>query len=541
MKTNHLSHLLAAFGTALFVTGGLWVLWNGHLPDDALILFTYVDNLAAGHGIVYRPGAGPAEGATDFLWLLALSGLAAGGLDVALAALLLNGAGAYLVMFLVMRRGLPAQPGRGALAGALALLLVVTIAQPAQASLGGFSAFLYGGLCLLLWEIGIATQRSRLLWLPALGLLLGLIRPDGVIVGVVAALAGLLRLWRDPLRGRYLAVIAACTVIGLGYFTWRYSYFGLPLPLPLYVKTSENAFMPGMTDTVLWFAFNAPLFVIAAFGRQWMNLTRRQYLLAWMPFLALICLLAFVHQSQNIAFRFQVPATVVLLYVFAAYIGGSFGAAAHVSRRIAAAILLVTLAGLYGWTGAHGVRLLTSHEYANPFTARLDALVGPETSVAVTEAGRTAFWTDGNVTDLIGLNTVATARNEADADYLQQLDPDLLVVFTGHILDVPAALAGTSPVLEVDAETLSTWVSPEMRQRDRRMLVRTDRVPLASVEYLRRNPDRYRIFLVWYFGWYKHMYAVRTDAIDADEVLAQLRASLEPGNFRSYAALRFAD
>jgi len=541
LKTNHLSHLLAAIGTALFVTGGLWVLWNGHLSDDALILFTYADNLAAGHGIVYRPGAGAAEGATDFLWLIALSGLVAAGLDVALAALFLNGAGAYLMMYLVMRRALPEQPGRGAVAGALGLLFVVTIAQPAQASLGGFSTYLYAGICLLLWEFGIAVQSRRMLWLPALGLLLGLVRPDGVIVGVVAALAGLLRLWRDPLRGHYLAVMAACTVIGLGYFSWRYSYFGLPLPLPLYVKTGENGFMPGLVETVLWFALNAPLFVIAAFGHQWMNLTRRRYLLAWMPFLALVCVLAFVHQSQNIAFRFQAPATAVLLYVFAAYIGGSFGAAAHVSRRIAAATLLVTLAGLYGWTGGHTVRLLTSHEYANPFTVRLDALVGPETRIAVTEAGRAAFWTDGNVTDLIGLNTVATARDEADAEYLQRLDPDLLIVFTGHILVVPSALAGTAAVLEVDTESLAAWISPEMRLRDRSGLVRTDRVPLASVEYLRRNRDRYRVFLVWYYGWYKHMYAVKTGAIDADEILAQLRASLEPGNFSSYAALRFAD
>lgn len=541
MKTNQLSHLLASFGTALFVAGGLWVLWNGHLPDDALILFTYVDNVVAGHGIVYRPGAGPAEGATDFLWLLALSGLAAAGIDVAVAALFLNGAGAYLMMLLLMRRALPAQPGLGSLAGALALLLVVIIAQPAQASLAGFSAFLYAGLCLLLWEIGIAKQDRRLLWLPALGLLLGLMRPDGVIVGVVATLVGLLRLWRSPLRGFYLAVMAACMVGGLGYFAWRYSYFGLPLPLPLYVKTGENGFMPGMAETVLWFALNAPLFAIAAFGQQWMNLTRRQYLLALTPFLALVALLAFAHQSQNIAFRFQAPATAVLLYVFAAYIGGSFGTASHIPRRIAAAMLLLTLAGLYGWAGANGLRLLTSREYANPFTVQLDAMVGPGTRVAVTEAGRAAFWTDGDVTDLIGLNTVATARNEADADYLQRLDPDLLVVFTNHILDVPAALAGTAPVLEVDAATLSTWISREMRQRDRLTLVRTDRVPLASVEYLRRNADRYRVFLVWYYGWYKHMYAVKVGTIDADEVLAQLRDSLEPGNFRSYAALRFAD
>lgn len=539
MNSASARSLLTALGAGIFFAEGLWVLYNGHLSDDALILYTYVNNLAAGHGIVYRPGAGPAEGATDFLWMVLLTGLVKAGLDVAFAAILLNTAGIAVILAILMRRALPRNAAPGEAAGAAALLLAVVVSEPAQASLGGFGVLFYAALCLLVWELGLVENRRLLVWMPVLGLLLGLVRPDGVIVGAVVTLVTLVRLWRDPLRNRYIAVMAVAAAAGIGYFMWRYAYFGLLLPLPLYVKSSEQSAFPGLAGNVLWFALNAPLFIVALFGWQWTGMSRGRYLASWLPFLTLVLLLTMAHQSQNIAFRFQAPATVVLLYVFAAYIGGSFGAAAPTTRRVAAAALLAVTIGLSVWTASHGLRLLTAREYASPFTARLDQLVGPETRMAVTEAGRAAFWTDAHVVDLIGLNTVKTARTEADATYLSEFDPDLLVVFVGHILDVPVAETGTAPLLEVTAAQIAGWRAAAVGDAGPTDLVRTDRVPLAAVEYLARNEGRYRIFLVWYLGWYKHLYAVKSGAVDTEAFLEALRASTEPANFQSYAALRF--
>ena len=85
--------LIGLAGTLALLGALLWILAAGHLDEDAYILFTYSTHLAQGHGIVWDLAHGPAEGATDFLWMVALAGLEYTGLDVGAAAALLNSLG----------------------------------------------------------------------------------------------------------------------------------------------------------------------------------------------------------------------------------------------------------------------------------------------------------------------------------------------------------------------------------------------------------------------------------------------------------------
>ena len=90
----------AAVGTvtgALFFAIGYERINNAHPHEDAYILFRYVENIVAGHGIAFNVGGPRSEGATDFLWLMLVSGSTALGLDVAVAALILNSIGAALI------------------------------------------------------------------------------------------------------------------------------------------------------------------------------------------------------------------------------------------------------------------------------------------------------------------------------------------------------------------------------------------------------------------------------------------------------------
>jgi triacylglycerol esterase/lipase EstA (alpha/beta hydrolase family) len=50
-----------------------WFSWRGSVPfEDAEMLFRYVDNVVAGHGVVWNVGEAPVAGATDlgFTFLL---------------------------------------------------------------------------------------------------------------------------------------------------------------------------------------------------------------------------------------------------------------------------------------------------------------------------------------------------------------------------------------------------------------------------------------------------------------------------------------
>ena len=74
MDTRHPTPFRTALSISVltslaFFAMGCWILVTGNLHEDAYILFTYVDNVTSGNGIVYYEGGEHAEGATDFLWL----------------------------------------------------------------------------------------------------------------------------------------------------------------------------------------------------------------------------------------------------------------------------------------------------------------------------------------------------------------------------------------------------------------------------------------------------------------------------------------
>jgi hypothetical protein len=69
-----------------------WFSWRGPLPfEDATMLFRYVDNVAAGHGVVWNVGEAPVDGATDlgFMFLLAAVRTSL-GVDAQTAELIVN-------------------------------------------------------------------------------------------------------------------------------------------------------------------------------------------------------------------------------------------------------------------------------------------------------------------------------------------------------------------------------------------------------------------------------------------------------------------
>src|SRR5512147_1352116 len=87
----------AATAFAIAVAVMLAVCARGFLHEDAYILLTYSRNLADLGQITFDGVQGPAEGGTDFLWLVAIALLHRAGIDAGIAAALLNGCGAALL------------------------------------------------------------------------------------------------------------------------------------------------------------------------------------------------------------------------------------------------------------------------------------------------------------------------------------------------------------------------------------------------------------------------------------------------------------
>ena len=77
-------------------------------------------------------------------------------------------------------------------------------------------------------------------------LLLGLARPEGNLFAAVSSATLLLLLPRERRVELLKRLVLWYALPGAAYFAWRWAYYGLPLPLPFYVKVGDPKSLPGL-------------------------------------------------------------------------------------------------------------------------------------------------------------------------------------------------------------------------------------------------------------------------------------------------------
>ena len=205
--------------------------------DDAYITFSYSRNLAIGRGPVYGYDL-RVEGYSNFLWMVFVAlplSLWPRGDPALIARIGAFGSLALLgwIVWRLMRR-------RAGLLLSAALLAVLALwTDLTRATLSGLETTPHAALlalCILLYTHPSGTVR-RWTWLAALGL--GLIRIDGfVLIGVLVAWDLVLGpRQRRLITARHLWWFTIPVLAYVGYFSARWAYYGLPLPLPYYAKS----------------------------------------------------------------------------------------------------------------------------------------------------------------------------------------------------------------------------------------------------------------------------------------------------------------
>ncbi|HEX2900784.1 MAG TPA: hypothetical protein VHS96_13770, partial [Bacteroidia bacterium] len=180
--------------------------------EDAAMLLRYADHVAKGHGEVWNIGGTPVDGATDFLFMIMVAGLARLGMGLEAAARLLTISAHVLTVALVYRIHLRQSNGT-AWAAALSALVVAT--GPGLnycEALFGTTVFALAGLaaysCFMRLMADEGNPRAASGFALA-GILTGLIRPEGVVL-VVGMLLSLLWYLRGEIRrqviGRFMLI-----------------------------------------------------------------------------------------------------------------------------------------------------------------------------------------------------------------------------------------------------------------------------------------------------------------------------------------------
>jgi hypothetical protein len=194
--------------------------------DDAFITYRYATNLAAGHGLVFNPGAPwePVLGTTTLVYSLALAAIALLGLDVADASLALNVACDVATAFVIVRL-LDRRP----VASTGVVLLFAALPELARISVGGMESPVF---LLAAVSACAAVQSQRFVLGGLLTAATCLTRPEGVLLALALAVS-LVRRPRDLVR---FAVPIA--VVGLVAMAVLVGVYGTPIPQSVTAKSA---------------------------------------------------------------------------------------------------------------------------------------------------------------------------------------------------------------------------------------------------------------------------------------------------------------
>ena len=548
-------HRGAALLALLYVVVVLAILAFGFPHEDAFILFKYARNVACGQGIVFYPGGPHAEGATDFLWMLLLAGARFIGLDVAIAAALLNGAGFYIVARIFLQG--PAARSPGIRAARWVALSLVFATSASVAGVRGFSAMLYSALALVAFTKTVAPSVRASNQVPLYAILLGLLRPDGVILGGGLTILAGLRVFdsrkKQPIAD-FARRVAAAIAIGGAYFVWRCHYFDSILPLPLYVKQHFNSGAPpGLEVTFDWFASTlAPLAIVSVFARIVLGrLQRHDFVrlralgVALLPFAVHVASFIPSAPTQNVMNRFEAPAQLAVLYFVLQLVTARRRQTPSSARFVLVSASLVVAFFPVFRLGWFEIDDALWGQYPNALSRDLGVLADQNTRVAATEAGRVLYFARGPVLDLVGLNTRETALRPPTRKLLNDFDPDVVMIHhAGSIIEATIQDDGRDvmPILDPLHQHIPATVWPllgdDLPPYDVLKLQNVFVAATATEGFLDDTRDRYDVYAVRFTSrfFHFHIFAIKKnwprkqallDAIVRAHVESSLHSYLE--------------
>ena len=491
--------------------------------EDAAILMRYAQHLAAGLGIVWNADGGPVDGATDFLFLVSLAGLARAGLSIELATRLLGAlahVATVLAAYLALRR-----VGRAGALAAFVPAAYLAVGPGLRYVAAYFGTPVFALFALLSWIAVLLLERepARRRWavaFAAASLIMGLIRPEGVI------LSALMLLGLVCLRGPRAALpalrwyVALHAVLGGAYFAWRWSYFGYPLPNPFYVKGGGALYWDSLRESLRGTSRMGLPFLPAFVAALRTPALARRALGYAVPVAGFACAFVLLSNAMNLGWRFQyatLPILAVSWYALVRDLPAELALERLAQgdrhwRRALVALGLVASLGVVAYSHSFSRHIRYYRDGRYDVARALLAYRGEGYTLATTEAGLLPFYSEWRTVDTAGLNDPWIAHHGGvTEEYLDRFRPEL-IVFHEYF----------SPL---------TGVLPRDDQR-----FRMTRVLLSYVE-------RHGYVLAASFGDSPrdtHYYYVRPGFAHEDAVLRDIRATDYTWHENGHRALDFA-
>jgi hypothetical protein len=397
--------------------------------EDATILFQYSRNLYQHGAIIFYAGGPHTEGATDFLWMLLISGAMRLGIPAFVfcsAINILSLLGLSLVLLRIAEIRISVWRVL-AVAGAAALFPQIFAAASGFAVLP--DAFL---LALLVYHV--LERRTGQAALTAL--IFCLFRPDGIVFALPLLVwllipEGIQERETPPRLVRTVAAIAGLFILpGLIYFAWRFRYFGELFPLPFLVKSDAHRVL-GLVVTRSVHESFAPLFfvgVVLGVIAWWGNPTeqQRRKTLGLSISLILIPTAFFWHMrlDQNVGNRFFYYLPLAAALLLAVNWSALVSKQTYLFRIACVAWLLLVAMPL-----KRELRTFRDLQFdgVKDIAQGLGRL-SEQGTILTTEAGTLPFFSGWQTYDAWGLNTLEFAHRFVQPNDVERLKADIVVV-----------------------------------------------------------------------------------------------------------------
>jgi hypothetical protein len=417
--------------------------------EDAAMLMRYADHLAHGYGIVWNIGQHPVDGATDFLFMTAAAGLIKLGVTVGRSVRAIGFLAHFATVLLVYWFNRKVW-GAGRLPAFLSsLYLAVGTGLSYVAAFFGTPFFALFAVLSWASALMLMQKENAPRWMPwafaFLGLITGLIRPEGAILAALMLAAIVVyRGWRASWRTVAMFAVVFL-VLGGAYFLWHWSYFGYPLPNPFYKKGGGLLHWDSFWESLGNLArFAGPFVVAFALGLR-SRKTARLTIAFLIPLVGFAAAFVLISNETNFGGRFQYALWPMVLLCWYPLVrdlpqelGWKWQLPPATSARLAwaaAGLLAVYGLSLYSYSQSCTLTVVQqSCGVAYEADGRYDVAKiladyqGKGYVIATSEAGLLPLYSNWTAIDTWGLNDQWIAHHgEITADYLDKSKPDMIV------------------------------------------------------------------------------------------------------------------
>ncbi|MBC7878952.1 MAG: hypothetical protein H7Y59_17410 [Anaerolineales bacterium] len=426
----------------LYLIVAFYALWfidfKGHPIEDAAMLMRYSQHFADGHGVVWNIGEAPVDGATDFLFMIAVGVLVKAGISLDFATRFLGFAAHFLtitVIFFSLRRTFNAP--RVIAFGTGAFL----IAGPGFFYVVGyFGTTVFALFACLSWWLALdiiengESQRKAFLF-AILSLVTGLVRPEGVLLTSFMLLAVIFI--KGPKNSLYtfLYYFGIFLVLGGIYFLWRWQYFGYPLPNPFYKKGGGEIYVSSLVASYTHVFFMNMLLLPAFIVGISFKKTIRKTIGFLVPLIGFATCFILIANNMNILGRFQyviLPMAAMVCWPITQGIRDWLKVPEWTSTPVQQRLLYTLLVILFFFGAIQFERSIYSarYYYDGKYTVALmlSEYKDNELRLATSESGLLPLYSEWKSLDTWGLNDQWIAHNGiVTEEYLRSFDPHIIM------------------------------------------------------------------------------------------------------------------